>query len=267
MHAAVILIAVAGLGVEYGYQPLDDRGIEYIVQIAPSAVAMTEDGDTFSSEVPPELPPVGRVVFRVGTGPLPRDLPPERADDSQREPGAAHLGAQLPVSPFDTPRGGRWQNVPGLLGEPEPEARSFASRPGLQADDVRPRDTRPDDAWANNGRERPNRFATEPVDSAEPRVIEEPVPGSQLIAHTAPAEPPVAPEPTGEDVSPSDDVLDGRSDAEQKPWFTFGAVLGLCLSLSANVYLGAVAFSAHRRYVGLLAETAVERPGDEFEDR
>ncbi len=79
MGAAPVLIMLAAIGVDYGWQPdgtTSTRGdnIEYIVQISPEHLGQLQSIGEITSTVDPAIQDrVSRIVVKVGTGPLPRD--------------------------------------------------------------------------------------------------------------------------------------------------------------------------------------------------
>ncbi|WP_417734501.1 hypothetical protein [Rosistilla oblonga] len=82
MGGAPLLLALAAITVDYGWQPDDKGGIEYIIQIPPGQL---EQSGGFTSRIDPRVRGlVSRVVVRVGDGPLPQDfgdLAPNSAPD------------------------------------------------------------------------------------------------------------------------------------------------------------------------------------------
>ncbi|MEZ6087085.1 MAG: hypothetical protein R3C05_03430 [Pirellulaceae bacterium] len=82
MGGAPLLLALAAVTVDYGWQPDDKGGIEYIIQVPPGQL---EQSGGFTSRIDPRVRGlVSRVVIRVGDGPLPQDfgdiapnMPPE----------------------------------------------------------------------------------------------------------------------------------------------------------------------------------------------
>lgn len=72
MNGIVILMSMAALGVDYGWQPGRDGQLEYIVQIEPELLESLQRGAEIVSEIHPDARGVRRFRIRVGTGPLPR---------------------------------------------------------------------------------------------------------------------------------------------------------------------------------------------------
>ena len=71
MNPAFAVLAVAVLGIDVGWQPLDEGGVEYIIQIEPDQVDRMLKFDDLISEVPKELD-VRRYRITIGNEKLPR---------------------------------------------------------------------------------------------------------------------------------------------------------------------------------------------------
>ena len=90
MGGVPLLLAMATLGVDYGWQPHPAGGVEYIVQIPPDQLEQLQRlGGDISSTVDPSIRGrIQRVVIRVGEGDLPHDAGPPPADDEIPANGA-----------------------------------------------------------------------------------------------------------------------------------------------------------------------------------
>lgn len=107
MGAAPLLIMLAAVGVDYGWQPdgtTSPRGdnLEYIVQISPEQLDQIKSIGEITSAIDPEIQGrVSRMVVRVGTGKLPRNagrsVPLSTASD------ATDVGdlARIPIPEID----------------------------------------------------------------------------------------------------------------------------------------------------------------------
>jgi hypothetical protein len=73
MNGVALLLAASALGVDYGWRPLEEGGLEYIIQIEPEVFASLEKGGDILSEIHPEAQDVRRFRIRIGRGPLPRE--------------------------------------------------------------------------------------------------------------------------------------------------------------------------------------------------
>ncbi len=118
MNGIAVLISLAAVGVDYGWQPAADGQLEYIIQIEPSLLENLKNGDEIVSEILPEARGVRKFRIRVGNGPLPRiGRGPESAGRgrhghyaTRRQPGRrTGVSAQRTVEPATTtPAAGRW---------------------------------------------------------------------------------------------------------------------------------------------------------------
>jgi hypothetical protein len=59
-------------GVSYGWDPADEQGLEFIVQLSPERLAQFKQGDEIAGEMPPEAQNVVRIRIRSGTDVLPK---------------------------------------------------------------------------------------------------------------------------------------------------------------------------------------------------
>jgi hypothetical protein len=77
MNAASIVVVLAAVGVNFGWQPAEDEpgGYEYVVQIEPELLDVLKRGEKvpIESNVPPEVAPIRKVSIVVGRGDLPRE--------------------------------------------------------------------------------------------------------------------------------------------------------------------------------------------------
>ena len=95
MNGAAWLLALATLGVDYGWR-LDSKGqLEYIIQIPPSQLESVRDSpEGISSAIPPEVVRhVKKFRIVVGTEPLPRDPLPAFSADGSTNLGVTPIGA------------------------------------------------------------------------------------------------------------------------------------------------------------------------------
>jgi hypothetical protein len=108
MNGAALLLALATLGVDYGWR-LDDRSgqLEYIIQIPPQQLETLRDApEGISSAIPPEVVRhVKKFRIVVGNDVLPRDPLPEFAPERQGAVTPIGVGAAR-VSPVGGDFGG-----------------------------------------------------------------------------------------------------------------------------------------------------------------
>jgi hypothetical protein len=105
MTTLTMLIGLATLGVETGWQPVADGELEYIIQIEPPLLDALQNGESIISEIPAKLKGVRRYKIVVGKAPLPRSpLPVTAASVPAAAPSIGSPTASPPaaVSPRDT---------------------------------------------------------------------------------------------------------------------------------------------------------------------
>jgi hypothetical protein len=250
MHA-VMLLAAAALGIDYGWQPRDEGGLEYLIQIEPELLDALRAGEAIRSDLPPALRHVRSYRITVGRGELPRvgDLAPPADEKTQPITIERHQAtAEQPSA--DAPRYG-WSPpvtdhdrvaAPGALGQRYPDFR--ATEPARVAEPAAvqpPKAFEPDQQ--NMGMIQPTSgYGVEASRAAEPNANAAPL-GSQS---------------PGEQMAP-------------KPWLPLTASL-LCLfvSLGGNAYLGLQWWSVRLRCQQLLRDRRFARrstaPPAEFDE-
>ncbi|MGE0534541.1 MAG: hypothetical protein AB7O68_06170 [Pirellulales bacterium] len=98
MNAAMWLVAVASVGIDVGWQPVDEGGYELFLQIEPEQLENLRAGEPLTSDLP-ELPErVVRVYWMVGDDPLPQTIRPA-ATAASNEPEATT--SRRPIVPSD----------------------------------------------------------------------------------------------------------------------------------------------------------------------
>jgi len=252
MSHHAILIALAALGVETGWQPLENgQGLEYIIQIDRQLFESLQQGDSLTSSLPEEVRNVRQYRIVVGNDRLPRKnlaaqrTSPETPTQTERAGSAMTSEVDRPTTRSDVAR--RSPHAPQF---PDAAASEFSqdsssdSLPQAKAED--PIDT----------------FPKEP-DRLRPAAHVEPV--------TSPAESEVSSATTSsadlssggsEPVSPSDRSAEPA--ASQVPGNPQGnrvvlTTMGLFLSVILNLFLFWHLREAHRRYretVGDLTPTS-----------
>lgn len=277
MNGAAWLLALATLGLDYGWR-LDEKGqLEYIVQLSPAQLETLQEapeGTTSTIPLPPEVARhIKRIRIVVGTDQLPRDPLPEFAE----EPGR--------VTPIGV---GKARVTPAGVEVPVNEEAGFA--PELEST-VTPLETlnAPRNALPGPGQE----LDSDPRDRVDDILPMPPIPrASRLLTQSSPLAvttlgSSLRREPTGSfeaNVSPNTHAPD-TSDAwgaaarnasrplstgtsrlpprselttafsgdtglptNKNPFGLFFAVCGLCLSIGGNVYLGWVAWGYYLKY-------------------
>ena len=73
MNGSMLLLATAVFGVDFGWQPTEYGGFEYIVQIEPELFEIVKSGEPIFNEIPREVRGADRLRIVVGTAKLPRE--------------------------------------------------------------------------------------------------------------------------------------------------------------------------------------------------
>jgi len=79
MNLLLACLAAAVLGIETGWRPLSDGGMEYIIQLDEQTLAALRAGQAIQSDIPPEAGIVRSYRIVVGEGKLPRVESPQTA--------------------------------------------------------------------------------------------------------------------------------------------------------------------------------------------
>lgn len=286
MGGMVVCLAATVLGVDVGWQRMDDGQWEVIVQIEPELLeemlrAGEAPGDLVAAGIPPQLRGVRRYRIRVGTGPVPREegeLPPveltsERKEAEERpseaSPNAANAGEFEPGQGYSPP------SVPGYSPPPIPfpEPKPGPTQPPELGVGELPGEQAPASDGLGQG---PTAEPGEPAESPPESPLESQGAGArapsgpqELVVDPGAKQLPVRPalhlEPSA---SPSDRTTreasaEPPSEAPEptpaeptgRPWLPLTlALLGLSGSLGANAWLLWIARDFRSRYRTLLAE-------------
>lgn len=279
MNATVLLMVASLVGVDVGWQATSDGGLEYIIQIEPEMVESLRSGNEIVSDIPPALRGMVSYRIRVGSDPLPHDpLPseaanPPRPDDVNAEPeeDAAATERDTVDQTNENPTavvnerppvddGGQWPAINGptnFAGESEPSDET--NPPELSPTkggrfDLAGEGTAPPDDSRQDGV--PNRFH---VDGENVQPVQ-PAAGYEAPEETA------VPDHAGvdgaaasaapQDSPPSDD---GGSEPESWPQMLILAVIGLFVSLGANLYLGWITWGLRSRYRALVEMASMRK--------
>jgi hypothetical protein len=79
MFGTILCLAAVTLGVEFGWEPNDNGGLEYIIQISPESLEGFQGGKPLWSDFPRDLRGLQTIRFQVGEGELPRkELPAKK---------------------------------------------------------------------------------------------------------------------------------------------------------------------------------------------
>jgi hypothetical protein len=216
MYGNIACIAAAVLGIDVGWQPLPDGGLEYIIQIEPDMLEAIASGEPIRSDLPSYVRDVRAYQIVVGTGELPRELPPEQIDS----PGWEEAGSGQPASDRLLPPPASPSGMPNLSAELPP-----LRQPGAQP-------------------------------PAYPELFQEAEDSQQIDAQQTTYVEPPASAPGDQPMSPSEQrpaLEQSQSRAPSKPWAPLiVALLTLCGSLAGNVYLGWITWDTRSRYRAML---------------
>lgn len=277
MNGAAWLLALATLGVDYGWR-LDEKGqLEYIVQLSPAQLESLQEspeGATSTVPLPPEVARhIKRIRIVVGTDRLPRDPLPEFAEEQGSVTPIGVGAARVATAGADFPVNDGSGFAPELESTVSPLETLNAPRnalPGPGQDlDSDPRD-RVDDILPLPPIPRANSLLTQSSPLAATTL------GGNLRRESSGSfEANVSPNTHAPDTSdvwrtearnasrplgPSTSRLPPRSElasawngdagvqSAKNPFGLFFAVCGLCLSIGGNVYLGWIAWGYYLKY-------------------
>ena len=105
MHALLLCLATAAVGINAGWHRTPDGGMEYIIQLDPQNLESLGDGRALQSDVHPEAGVVHSFQIIVGKQPLPRETPPNQPDLQKPPP--------TPPTPERLPTGTAGKSIPG----------------------------------------------------------------------------------------------------------------------------------------------------------
>lgn len=242
MHT-IVLLAAAAIGLDYGWQPLEDGGFEYIIQIEPELLDSLQAGEALRSDLPPFLRDVRSYRIQVGRGKVPRLGNPQAA--------VVNTPVSTPQQPPERPepvkpRGWTPYGEPGQEPPAQPprdsqrylDYRTETPKPKLPGEP--PQLPRPVDD------DTPRRFQPDPATTAMVQqtaygVGDTKTPESKAAGGPSASKPPIA-------------------EAPSKPWLplTF-TLLGLFVSLGGNAYLGLQWWTIRLRCQQLLRDRRLGR--------
>ncbi len=90
MTGVLVCLSAAVLGVDFGWQPLADGGVEYIIQIEPQMLDSLQSGESLSSALPTSGHNIRRYRIVVGTAELPHHGEPLPEATSDQPPAGQH---------------------------------------------------------------------------------------------------------------------------------------------------------------------------------
>ena len=278
MNAVVAVIAVSVLGVDVGWQPLPDGGLEYIIQIEPQLLDTLRDGKDLGAALPAGLD-VRRYRITVGNAQLPHEAPQPNAAKQAEQ--AAPATDEILQDRFDTPdqRAADIREPTTAEGSLERSATDPSPSESEPAASTPPeRDGPLNFSLGGHSREpMPATVGDRPSESPSDEIPSLPPEPDRSNSRATSVQPPrtfddgfggqpiksrVIQDPQ---VNPAGLTAEKRSNykfpgagqpeitAPPKPWMTLIlTALGLCVSVSGNAYLGWIAYGARTRYRALL---------------
>ena len=139
MYGCLICFAAAALGIDVGWQPLPEGGLQYLIQIRPETLDTLKAGEPIESDVPPTLRDIRGYQITVGNRTLPQQ--PSMASLRATQTPSPHglqfgraQGTSIVVGPPSTspypssPAPGPFTPMPRMLS-PEPSGKPLAEQP------------------------------------------------------------------------------------------------------------------------------------------
>jgi hypothetical protein len=96
MFAHVLCFCTAVVGIDVGWQPLQEGGAEYIIRLDPQSLEALKAGEPIESDIPPGAGDVRSFKFYLGMEKPPRISPPSKPIKSP--PVSTADGARMPAS-------------------------------------------------------------------------------------------------------------------------------------------------------------------------
>ncbi len=152
MYGMAVLLSLATLGVDYGWQPTESGELEYIIQIEPELLDAMRNGSEIVSVIHPDVQGIRQFRIRVGDGELPR------VGKTAEAAAADHAAVQPDTKPSVNPQAfGIPPDVTPRIGKPSPQGYAISD----QANDDTKRKPSPPAAGIAPG------AATNPVAAAD----------------------------------------------------------------------------------------------------
>ncbi|NQU26601.1 MAG: hypothetical protein HQ567_35400 [Candidatus Nealsonbacteria bacterium] len=130
MCGQIAFLAVVLGGIETGWQPLPEGGVQYLIQIDRELLESRELGQSLESYVPPHVHDVRAVRITMGTGPLPRELPvvasAEPVDKAPIAPPGDQVWSPTLPDPQPDPPAPTTDPLPAPAADPLPAPDPFA---------------------------------------------------------------------------------------------------------------------------------------------
>ena len=229
MYGGIACVTMVLLGIDIGYRPRSEGGMEYLIQIDAQNLESLKSGMPLESAIPPKVRDVRAYRITFGTSPLPHELPPqslEKAEKPRLPEVDHHKRDEAPPRNFDTE------------DAPRDPFRHSRAGSGFPADERTSSphwgDIHPGPAMQSLPRAFPQDPAGRPIPEQSATFLQ---PGS-TIAERSTAEPKFG---TAEETPP------------KKPWIPLVLFVVLFVaSATCNGYLGLLLYEGRRRYQALM---------------
>jgi hypothetical protein len=96
MFAHVLCFCTAVVGIDVGWQPMQEGGVEYIIQLDPQSLEALKAGEPIQSDIPPGAGDVRSCKFYLGAEKPPRISPPKKF--MQLPPASTGEDARMPAA-------------------------------------------------------------------------------------------------------------------------------------------------------------------------
>ncbi|MBN2473322.1 MAG: hypothetical protein JXB62_01840 [Pirellulales bacterium] len=232
MCGNLLCLAVVLVGIDAGWQPSPQGGMQYLIQIEPELFDRLKSGEVeeITSDIPPQVQDIRTYRITVGSAQLPRELPPAGETETPAAAAPADPSTteanKLPMDPFR--RG----------------PTTFSNTPST-ADEIPP-------------------FGPPPVDAQTiPRPLYPDPTGKPIelrqAGHVSP--PSAGPKPGAEPDSTLPEQRLPAEDEPPKPWLAMTlTLLALFASLGGNIFLGWVTWDTRTRFRALVSGSSISRP-------
>jgi hypothetical protein len=270
LSAMVICCASSARGVQFGWQKLNDGGIEYLVQVEPTLLeSFHEQG--FISDIPPGLRDVRRIRITVGEDKLPNQnnlqgpqaLPPPPPTPSDKSAASnPTAGASAARDPGATGSGAEYSNS-GSPQDQSVDSNRIASHETAGDNAATPANASPEHSlfplpFLRSGMGRsaaPKNGEGDANSVANPQLGPDdgPPDGRTVGTHSLKIVDAQKPDITNSSTAVSSGNGDPLPTATSKPWLPLmAALLALFASLAANVYLAWIHQAVRAKYRALI---------------
>jgi hypothetical protein len=126
MFAHVLWFSTVIVGINVGWQPLPEGGMEYIIQLDPQTLEALKAGESIQSDIPPSAGDVRSYKIVLGSNKLPRTSPPAASIESPSAKSSERTQGQTSNLP-ETANQGQTSAFPHQL-LPDPAGKPMTAR-------------------------------------------------------------------------------------------------------------------------------------------